>query len=100
MPIPNSVGDWLQLAENGWSRLKSYEELGEWAKLRTSYLYYEDVEGRRWGRTAWPGVPSQYFRQELAAALGFPERGDWRASRDIEPLERMLAINHADPLII
>lgn len=63
--------------------VSGWEQVREFHATFGPYLYFEQ-EGQAWAISG-NAVPAGYVRKLAAAALGVPERADWRG---VEPLDR------------
>jgi hypothetical protein len=60
-----------------WEKVNGLESLRPLYESGMPYLYFEDNDGTQWA-TSEPTIPSQYFRQIVAAATGQTENYDWK----------------------
>ena len=65
------------------------EEIGRCRQAGTPYLYLRAESGQSWLASS-PGIPSQFFRQLIAAAQGRPEEFDWKCHMHRETLSYTL----------
>jgi ATP adenylyltransferase len=92
--VPLEGLDLLALARSRMPSLRfepigGVEEISRYRQAGTPYLYLRAESGQSWLASS-PGIPSQFFRQLIAAAQGRPGEFDWKRHHHRETLSYTL----------